>query len=112
MVEDETRVGMAIDQRRARFQIVPAQHVDRKVVAHGRARDPVEARVRAGRASSFVSMMRMPTAPGVFFHSATTSSTAGSSGSTGLTMADPVGMGPLHFDGIARVVAIHGERRK
>jgi hypothetical protein len=33
-------------------------------------------------------MMRMPTVPGVFFQSATTSATAGSSGSTGLTMAN------------------------
>jgi hypothetical protein len=33
-------------------------------------------------------MMRMPTVPGVFFQSATTSATAGSPGSTGLTMAN------------------------
>src|SRR5205809_463104 len=39
------------------------------------------------RFASFVSMMRMPTAPGVFFQSAMTSATAGSSGLTGLTMA-------------------------
>ena len=45
MVDDEPRVGMAIDERSARVQIAPAQDVDRKVVANGRAQDPVEARV-------------------------------------------------------------------
>ena len=92
VVDDEARVGMAVDQRRARVQVAPEQDVDRKVVLDGRARDPVEARVVRARASrSFVSMMRMPTAPGVFFHSAMTSATAGSSGSTGLTMANRPG---------------------
>src|SRR5271166_756963 len=43
------------------------------------------------RFASFVSMMRIPTAPGVFFQSAMTSATAGSSGSTGLTMANRPG---------------------
>ncbi len=43
------------------------------------------------RPASFVIMMRIPTAPGVFFQSATTSATAGSSGSTGLTMASRPG---------------------
>ena len=49
MVDDESRVGMAIDQRNARVQIVPAQDVDRKIVTNGRARDPVEAGI-IGRA--------------------------------------------------------------
>ena len=40
---------------------------------------------------SFVIMMRMPTVPGVFFHSAMTSATAGLSGSTGLTSASRPG---------------------
>jgi hypothetical protein len=39
------------------------------------------------RPASFVIMIRMPTVPGVFFQSAMTSATAGSSGSTGLTRA-------------------------
>src|SRR6202035_1213693 len=86
MINDEARLGMAIDQRGAFVQIVPAQKVDRKVVADGGARDPVAARL-----FSFVSMMRMPTVPGVFFQSATTSATAGSSGSTGFTMANRPG---------------------
>src|SRR3954471_10011904 len=45
MVDDEPRVGMAIDERRARVHIAPKQYVDRKIVLHGRAEDPVEARV-------------------------------------------------------------------
>src|SRR6266516_3979609 len=45
MVDDESRVGMAIDQRSARVQVAPAQDVDRKVVANGCAQDAVEARV-------------------------------------------------------------------
>jgi hypothetical protein len=36
-------------------------------------------------------MIRMPTAPGVLFQSAMTSATAGSSGSTGFTMASRPG---------------------
>ena len=92
MVDDEARVGMAIDQRGAGVQIAPAQDVDRKIVTNGRAQDPVEAGiVRRAPALPSVSMMRMPTAPGVFFQSATTSATAGSSGSTGLTMANRSG---------------------
>src|SRR5213595_2691706 len=43
------------------------------------------------RPASFVIMIRMPTAPGVFFQSAMTSATAGSSGSTGLTRANRPG---------------------
>src|SRR5713226_8398522 len=37
MVDDESRVGMAIDERSARVQVAPAQDVDRKVVANRRA---------------------------------------------------------------------------
>ena len=51
MVDDEARIGMAVDQRRARVDVAPAQDVDRKVVLDGRARDPVEARVVRRRAS-------------------------------------------------------------
>jgi hypothetical protein len=35
MVDDESRLGMAIDQLRARLYIAPAQHVDRKIVLNG-----------------------------------------------------------------------------
>ena len=45
MVDDEPRIGMAIDQRPARVQIVPAVQVDRKIMANRRARNPVEAGV-------------------------------------------------------------------
>jgi hypothetical protein len=45
MIDDEARIGVAIDQRHARIQVAPAQHVDRKVVLYGRAGDAVEARV-------------------------------------------------------------------
>ena len=43
MVKDESRIRMAIDERAAGVQIVPAQDVHRKVVANGRARDAVDA---------------------------------------------------------------------
>jgi hypothetical protein len=43
------------------------------------------------RIVSFVIMMRMLAAPGVCFQSAMTSATAGSSGSTGLTIANRPG---------------------
>src|SRR6202040_1315899 len=45
MVDDEPRIGVAVDQRRARVHVAPAQYVDRKVVLYGRAQDSVEARV-------------------------------------------------------------------
>src|SRR5262249_19814470 len=45
MVDDKARIGVAVDQRRARIYIAPAQYVDRKVALYGRTQDPVEARV-------------------------------------------------------------------
>ena len=45
MIDDEARIGVAVDQRRARIHVAPAQDVDRKVALYGRAQDPVEARV-------------------------------------------------------------------
>src|SRR5437879_3407991 len=45
MVDDESRVGVAVDERRARVDVAPAQHVDREVVPNRGAQDPVEARV-------------------------------------------------------------------
>src|SRR5262245_30033498 len=91
MVDDETCIGVAVDQRRARIHVAPAQYVDRKIVLYGRAQDAVEARVIRLAVLSFVIMMRMPTAPGVCFQSAMISPTAGSSGSTGLTIANRPG---------------------
>src|SRR5207344_324655 len=45
MIDDESRVGVTVDEGGARLQVVPAQDVDRKVVANGRACDPVKTRV-------------------------------------------------------------------
>src|SRR5207237_5759191 len=45
MVDDESRVGVTVDQRRSRVQVAPAQYVDRKVVANGFPQEPVKARV-------------------------------------------------------------------
>src|SRR6266481_6216654 len=45
MIDDEARIGVAIDHGRARIHVAPAQYIDRKVVLCGRTRDPVEARV-------------------------------------------------------------------
>ncbi len=45
MVDDEARIGVAIDHCRARVEVAPAQDVDWKIVLYGRARDAVEARV-------------------------------------------------------------------
>jgi len=44
MVEDEARVGVAVDQRHARVHVTPAQHVDRQVVPHRGTQEAVEAR--------------------------------------------------------------------
>src|SRR6516225_2173119 len=45
MVDDEARVGVAIDQRYACIDVAPAQYINRKVVLYGRAGDAVEPRV-------------------------------------------------------------------
>jgi hypothetical protein len=87
MVDDEARVGMAVDQRGARVQVAPAQNVDGKIVANGGTQDPVEARVVRLAVRLLGEDDTDATVPGVFFQSATTSAAAGSSGSTGLTMA-------------------------
>jgi hypothetical protein len=42
MVDDESRVGMTIDERSAHVQVVPAQDVDRKIIASGRTENSVE----------------------------------------------------------------------
>ena len=43
MVDDEARIGMAVDQCRARVDVAPEKNVDRKIVLNSRAQDPVEA---------------------------------------------------------------------
>jgi hypothetical protein len=45
MVDDEPRVGVAVDQRRARVDVAPEQDVDREIVFDGRAQDAVEPRI-------------------------------------------------------------------
>ena len=56
-------------------------------------------------------MIRMPTVPSVAAQSAIVSATAGSVGSTGLINREPAGMRGMDLEGVARVVAVHGERR-
>src|SRR5262252_8221909 len=109
VVDDESCVGVAIDQGGARLQVAPAQDIDRKVVANGGAQDPVEARVvrlalrllrqhdadadRAGRilpVGDHVGHRRI-----VWVDR--------------LNNGKPAGMGPLHFDRIAGIVAVQGE---
>ena len=90
MVDDESRVGVAIDQRRALVQVAPEQDVDWKSCFTAAPRVRSRPGSFGSRFASFVSMMRIPTVPGVFFQSAMTSATAGSSGSTGLLEAQLV----------------------
>src|SRR5262249_16803859 len=109
VVDDESRVGVAIDQGGARLQVAPAQDIDRKVVANGGAQDRVEARVvrlalrllrqhdadadRAGRilpVGDHVGHRRIVCVDR-------------------LNNGKPAGMGPLHFDRIAGIVAVQGE---
>ena len=52
MIDDEASIGVAVDQRRARIHVAPAQYVDRKVVLYGRAQDPVVASARFAPSSS------------------------------------------------------------
>jgi hypothetical protein len=100
---------MAIDERSARVQVAPAQHVDRKVVANGRAQDPVEARIirlalgLLGQHDADPDRARriLPVGDDI--------------GHIRIVRVDrlddgePAGMGPLHFHGIAGVVAVQGK---
>src|SRR5262249_8473667 len=45
MIDDEARIGVAIDYGGPRVQVAPAQNVDREIVLDGRTSDTVEARV-------------------------------------------------------------------
>src|SRR5262249_698927 len=58
------------------------------------------------RPASFVIMMRMPTVPGVFFQSAMTSATAGS---TGFTRANRPGWACCTSTASLAFVAVHGK---
>ncbi len=45
MVDDESRVGVTVDQRRNPVEVAGARQIDREVVPNGCARDAVDARV-------------------------------------------------------------------
>src|SRR6516162_7285970 len=91
MVDDEARIRVTVDQRRARIDVAPAQYVDGKSCFTAARKMRSRPGSFGSRFASFVIMTRMPTAPGVCFQSAMTSPTAGSSGSTGLTIANRPG---------------------
>ena len=50
MIDDEARVGMAVDQLGTLVEFAPAQEVDRQVVLDRRLEDPVEAGIEQGPA--------------------------------------------------------------
>src|SRR5215471_20044644 len=111
MVDDKARIRVAIDQRRTRIHIAPAQDIDRKVALYGLAQDPVEAWV-----------IRL--ALRLLRHNDADADRAGCLLPVGDDIADgwivwvdrlddrePTGMGALHFHRIARVVAVQGKGR-
>ena len=113
MVDDEARIGVAVDHRGARIYVAPAQDVDRQVVPDGRARDAVETRV-----------VRRAIASGLLRQHDADADRARRPLPRGDDVAhrrivridrlddrEPAGMGPLHFHRIARVVAVQGKRR-
>jgi hypothetical protein len=102
---------MTIDHRRAHIHVAPAQHVDGKVMLDRRAQDAVEARVR-----------RFAVAVWLLGKHNTNADCArrllplGDDIANGWIIRvdrfddrEPIGMRPLHFHRIARVVAVHGE---
>ena len=107
MVDDEARIGMAVDQRRARVQIAPEQDVDRKIVLNGGARDPVETRVvrRALRllghddADADRARRLLPVGDDIGHRRIVRVDR--------LDEREPAGMGPLHLHRIAGVVLVH-----
>src|ERR1700722_5052408 len=111
MVEDEARVGMAVDQRGAGVDVAPAQDVDGQVVAHGRAQDAAVARVvrRAlllmaqEDADADRARRLLPLGDDIRHRRIVRVDR--------LDDAELAGMRPLHLHGVARVVAIHGKGR-
>src|SRR5713226_6458351 len=109
MVDDEARIGVAVDQRRARIHVAPAQYVDWKVVLYGRAQDPVEARVirlalrllRHHDADADRARCVLPVGDDIAHGWIVWVDR--------LDDREPTGMGPLHLHRIARVVAVHGK---
>jgi hypothetical protein len=112
MVDDESRVGMAIDERGAHVQVVPEQDVDRKIVTHGRAQDPVEARVvrlaprlfRQHDADADRARRLLPVSDDIGHRRIVRVDR--------LDDGEPVGMGPLHLHRVAGVVAGTSQRRR
>ena len=98
MVNDQSRLWMAVDERSARFEIAPAENVDRQSQNGEQQRAVIRSgsRGRQARAALLCRQHDANSQPrlDVLFQSAMTSATAGSSGSTGLTIAEAVGMGP------------------
>ena len=45
MVDNEPRVGMTVNQRRARIDVAPEKNVDWEIVFDGRAQDAVKPRI-------------------------------------------------------------------
>src|SRR5262245_39367524 len=111
MVDDKVRIGVAVDQRRARIHIAPAQYVDRKVALYGRAQDPVEARVtrlalrllRHNDANADRARCLLPVGDDIAYGWIVWIDR--------LYDREPTGMDPLHFHRITRVVAVKGKGR-
>jgi len=109
MVDDESRVGMAIDERSADFQIVPAQDVDRKSW-----RTAARAiRSRPGSSGSRLALRRQHDADSD--RARRLLPVGNDIGNRRivwvdrLTMASRPGWARLHLHGIAGVVAVHGK---
>jgi hypothetical protein len=97
---------MAIDQRCSRVQVAPAQDIDRKVVAHGRAQNAVEARIvwlalrllRQDDPDADRARRSLPVGDDIGHRRIVRVDR--------LDDGEPAGMRPLHFHRIAGVVAV------
>ena len=109
MVDDEARIGVTVDQRRACIHVAPAQYVDRKVVLYGRAQDAVE----AGVIRLAVPLLRHQDADADRARCLLPVSDDIAHGwivwVDRLDDREPTRMGPLHFHCITRVVTVHGK---
>jgi len=109
MVEDEARIGVPVDQRGARVEVVPAQYVDRKIMPNGFTQDPVQ----AGVARVTLRLLRhhdpdadcarrlLPVGNDIGHRRIVRVHR--------LHEGEPAGMGPLHLHRIAGVIAVHGK---